>query len=111
MPHVVAKEIISILRKFLYVVDDEEKRKIYWDRVCCLKGHGWLGIKNIYLFNIALMENGDGLCFVSKKFSRSRSHEKVSWNTFCLVLAKEVGLKDELTGMSLSKSSNPSSHN
>jgi len=67
MPHVVAKEIISILRKFLYVGDDEEKRKIYWDRVCCLKGHGWLGIKNIYLFNIALMENGDGLCFVSKK--------------------------------------------
>lgn len=57
IPHRVAKEIVSLHRRFLWggVGDQKKVCWISWDKVTLPKGKGGLGVKNIILFNKSLL--------------------------------------------------------
>nr|KYP75212.1 Retrovirus-related Pol polyprotein LINE-1 [Cajanus cajan] len=57
VPGSVSREIISIQRKFLWGCNDGQ-RKVYcinWDKVTLPKAQGGLGVKNVTLFNTAML--------------------------------------------------------
>jgi len=57
------KKIISLQRNFLWGWGSEGRKIawVVWDKVCESQEAGDLGIINIRLFNVALMENGSGV--------------------------------------------------
>lgn len=56
IPPCVIKKIFRIQRGFLWGGEEDGGKVacVKWDDVCVAKGDGWLGIKNIKTFNVAL---------------------------------------------------------
>lgn len=56
-PKVVIKSLIKIQRNFLWGINEVDRGMYWvaWDKICKPKEEGGLGVKNIELFNVALL--------------------------------------------------------
>ncbi|MCI07485.1 LINE-1 reverse transcriptase like, partial [Trifolium medium] len=56
-PHCILKQLVRIQRNFLWGggVEDKKLCWVKWDQICLPKEQGGLGVKNLELFNLALL--------------------------------------------------------
>ena len=55
--HIVTHKLISIQRNFLWGGEEDRMKIVWvsWNQICCPQNHGGLGVKDIRLFNNALL--------------------------------------------------------
>ncbi|XP_058776197.1 uncharacterized protein LOC131650508 [Vicia villosa] len=69
-PKVVWEEITRIQRSFLWGKPKDDKRRmawVSWDKVCLSKEDGGLGVKNVELFNLALISKWGWRCLEDRQ--------------------------------------------